>query len=575
MNFKVWSSSLILLISTVLCIRQLSEPDVWWQLRTGEYILEHHTVPHTDVFSYTYNGDPWFNVKWASEVLMAVVADILKPEFLMLLQYLVLLGVLLLIYGIYRQLSLVMFGSKWPPGIGFYLALVIFLVGISYRLNARPEMMSHLMTCAYLYMFLHYYNHRSRLIFLLIPLQLIWANLHEAFGVGLVLIVIFNAVVWFEHLSLKKLKTRFSKKQLYLLGIVSIICLFVPAIHPMGASMLLQPLDIFGQLRENKFTTELWSFQHEEYWNLPAYVAVFLFLAVLRFLLVRRKPRRNLFVVPNFYLWMFLAFSYLAVSAHRNIPFFLFTAIPLTAIYLQQVIPLNRYSKLSFAALGGSVCIMVSSGMFYKAFLPRESYGLKIDAKSTPIGAARFIEENQISGPAYVDYFSSSFLLWYLQPDFKTYVDLRDLDLFEANFIANNLLAHTRPQTPTKTGKPLFELMDDLDTFNYVLMGNNVKFAEFHRYMHRHAEYSFVYADPLSSVYVKRTVGNRPLLEQYAGKSLEELYHSHAHIEASPAAKTISLLFWPFYKAGQGTADLEELRQIYRQQFIRRNPFMH
>ncbi len=66
-------SLIIVLVSLVLCIRQLGEPDVWWQIRTGEFILENGYVPDTDVFSYTYAGDPWFNVKWGTEVIMALV----------------------------------------------------------------------------------------------------------------------------------------------------------------------------------------------------------------------------------------------------------------------------------------------------------------------------------------------------------------------------------------------------------------------------------------------------------------------------------------------------------------------
>ena len=50
---------LLFVTATVLCLRLVHEPDLWWQLRTGEYILENKTVPDVDVFSYTYEGKPW------------------------------------------------------------------------------------------------------------------------------------------------------------------------------------------------------------------------------------------------------------------------------------------------------------------------------------------------------------------------------------------------------------------------------------------------------------------------------------------------------------------------------------
>ena len=36
--------------------RNVTDPDIWWHLKAGEYIAEHKTVPHTDPFSFTRAG---------------------------------------------------------------------------------------------------------------------------------------------------------------------------------------------------------------------------------------------------------------------------------------------------------------------------------------------------------------------------------------------------------------------------------------------------------------------------------------------------------------------------------------
>ena len=59
----------LLLTAFVLGIKQLREPDIWWQLRTGEWIVQHGKVMDKDIFSYTYDGVPWKNVKWGTEVI--------------------------------------------------------------------------------------------------------------------------------------------------------------------------------------------------------------------------------------------------------------------------------------------------------------------------------------------------------------------------------------------------------------------------------------------------------------------------------------------------------------------------
>jgi hypothetical protein len=40
-------------------LRTVSDPDTFWQLATGRWVVEHHRVFSTDVFSYTAQGQPW------------------------------------------------------------------------------------------------------------------------------------------------------------------------------------------------------------------------------------------------------------------------------------------------------------------------------------------------------------------------------------------------------------------------------------------------------------------------------------------------------------------------------------
>src|SRR5882724_13408502 len=44
--------------------------DVWWHLRTGEWIVEHRAVPSTDPFSISGRGRPYVAYSWLYEVLL-------------------------------------------------------------------------------------------------------------------------------------------------------------------------------------------------------------------------------------------------------------------------------------------------------------------------------------------------------------------------------------------------------------------------------------------------------------------------------------------------------------------------
>jgi hypothetical protein len=40
-------------------LRTLTVTDLGWQLATARWIVQHHEIPSTDVFSYTAHGQPW------------------------------------------------------------------------------------------------------------------------------------------------------------------------------------------------------------------------------------------------------------------------------------------------------------------------------------------------------------------------------------------------------------------------------------------------------------------------------------------------------------------------------------
>ena len=59
-------------IPTLLCLYAaiVSDPDVWWHLRAGDWMLAHHAVPRTDPFSLGGAGHPWVSYSWLYELLV-------------------------------------------------------------------------------------------------------------------------------------------------------------------------------------------------------------------------------------------------------------------------------------------------------------------------------------------------------------------------------------------------------------------------------------------------------------------------------------------------------------------------
>src|SRR6266513_1632803 len=49
----------------------LGDADTGWHIRNGEFILATRSVPHTDLFSYTRAGQPWFAWEWLYDAAIA------------------------------------------------------------------------------------------------------------------------------------------------------------------------------------------------------------------------------------------------------------------------------------------------------------------------------------------------------------------------------------------------------------------------------------------------------------------------------------------------------------------------
>src|SRR5262245_52564551 len=44
------------------------DADYWWHIATGNLVLDHHRVPTTDPYSWTYGGKEWIAHEWLAEV---------------------------------------------------------------------------------------------------------------------------------------------------------------------------------------------------------------------------------------------------------------------------------------------------------------------------------------------------------------------------------------------------------------------------------------------------------------------------------------------------------------------------
>lgn len=155
----------------------VQDPDLFWHLTAGQLIAETGRVPTTDPFSFTWFGQPWTPHEWLSELLIywlyaavgrvgALLAFGLFP---------------VAIFGTLAAALARQGARALSMGLPFVLGAFV-LIGY---VTLRPQAISWLLLAVLLWFLLEARPERPRRMLLLVPLFVLWANLHGLYVIGL------------------------------------------------------------------------------------------------------------------------------------------------------------------------------------------------------------------------------------------------------------------------------------------------------------------------------------------------------------------------------------------------------
>jgi hypothetical protein len=162
----------------------LGDADTGWHIRNGELILATHAVPHTDPFSYTKAGQPWYAWEWLYDVVIAIVHHFGGLN-----------GVVLFTAVVIALTFALLFRFVLRRSGNFAVAVGLTLVAASaaqIHMLARPHVLSWLFTLLWVEALYCYEEGKRSALLWLPPLMLLWVNVHGGFILGLVLLVLFG-----------------------------------------------------------------------------------------------------------------------------------------------------------------------------------------------------------------------------------------------------------------------------------------------------------------------------------------------------------------------------------------------
>jgi hypothetical protein len=474
-------TALVFVAIFVMAVRMPADTDTWWHLRSGQYIVETRSIPSTDPFSHTFEGQLLTYHGWLAQVFWyGLFALGGWPGVSLGLAALVTIG----------------FGLVWQvtPGNLYIRSFSAILGALTSAVVwvARPHMLSFVLAGLVLLLLEKYKRSGSRWIYALPLITVVWANVHGGYAIAFMLVSAYVAGETLDRLTGHDHDPVLTWRQIGGLIGVAIISLAVVAINPHGWQTWAYPFRTVGIGVLRDFIQE---------WRSPdfhlAMTWPFVAMMALTLAAMGRTPHRvdwtALALVGMWAVW--------SLFAWRNVGLYGLLTVPVLAGYATAAwghyLPTGELSPLSqrrvFSLLNWLLLavIVLAAAVRIAVTLSPQAY-LAAEEKYLPAGAVRFIQAEKPAGPLFNSYNWGGYLIFKLWPDYQVYIDGRT-DLYDDAFIRRYLNVVT-------AGDGWQQTLDD-DGINLVLIENNSVLDKFMRISPIWQE---VYRDQMAVIFTRK-----------------------------------------------------------------------
>lgn len=173
----LYGAALTTIVVVIVAVRGLRDPDYFWHETTGRLIAETGRVPTVDTFSFTWQGRPWTAHEWLSELLIHHLSSVGGALITSIFFGLVTAATFVVLAVVLHRRGAGMLAIVATTGLGAFVTM-------SYA-TVRPQAISWLLLAVLLAILLEARADRPRLMLVVPPLFVLWANLHGLWVVGL------------------------------------------------------------------------------------------------------------------------------------------------------------------------------------------------------------------------------------------------------------------------------------------------------------------------------------------------------------------------------------------------------
>jgi hypothetical protein len=446
--------------------RLLNDPDVYWHMVVGEWIVEHRAFPNVDIFSSTMAGAPWIAKEWLSQLLYAGAHAVAGWSGLVVLSAAATAAAFaLLAYFLLQKLA---------PVPALTLVVAGFVLAAPH-LQARPHAFALPLMVVWMGVLMNAVDQRRSPPLALVPVMTIWANLHGSFTLGLALVAPLAFEAWWgAGAARREIALRWLS--------FGALALIAACVNPYGLEPILVAGRILGRGDTFSLITE---WRPQDFSRIGGFEICL--LVGLAFALYRG------IVLPPLRIAMLVGFLHLALLQARHVDVLgLLAPLVLAQPLARQVgsareradDPPPQASALAHAALVACLVALTWALASTSAWTPR--------AQISPVGAVAALKA-RTAGPVFNDHDFGGYLIY---AGVRPFIDGRTDQLFGDGF----LIRHNRAVTLQNVGD-FMHLLDEYGIAATLLNPATPAVS----LLDRMDGWQRVYADDVAVVHVRRT----------------------------------------------------------------------
>lgn len=429
--------ALVFLWMVLANLNQVTANDLFIHLRVGRDILATHTVPHVDRYSAMATGRPFIAHEWLSAVWFALLDRAWGGTGVSIITALCALAVAVLMV---RSVT-----GRERGGALTIPTLLLCAFVVAYPVEARPHLFSLVILAAFVVALEAWRREGGwRTVWWLVPLQLLWVNLHGGFVLGPVLVACLlacaAALAAFPRLQRQREPRVYGWRDVRALGGLLLALTLVCLLNPYDARIFGFAVEMWSQNAYIKEAIYEWQspfapVNYGKYW----FLATCCLLLVLWLALIVRARR-----APIADYVLALVVTVMAVRALRFVAYPAIVGFPILCRAFAGV-KLTRRPIVESAVLA---LLIVHTSLFGYAISPRVHRPVGVGYSGRmPWAEVRYLAgRSDLRGAVYNEYADGALILDELAPRIKPVIDSR-IDIYGQGLLNEYLQSQVSPET--------------------------------------------------------------------------------------------------------------------------------